>query len=36
LTFDELFDRAYAWNKKHCEPPLDEKQVSDLVKQSKG
>ncbi len=36
LTFNELFDRANVWNKKHCEPPLLENQVSDLVKQSMG
>ena len=36
LTFNELFDSANVWNKKHCEPPLDEKQVSELVKQSMG
>ncbi|HSA75179.1 MAG TPA: hypothetical protein VLE21_03220, partial [Candidatus Nitrosocosmicus sp.] len=36
LTFDELLARAMTWNNKHCRPPLDEYEVSDLVKQSMG
>lgn len=34
LTFEELFNRAIIWNKKHCDPPLGEKDVSSIVKQS--
>lgn len=34
LTFDELFARASSWNTKHCKPPLVEKEVINIVKQS--
>ncbi|MDR4490206.1 MAG: bifunctional DNA primase/polymerase [Candidatus Nitrosocosmicus sp.] len=36
LTFDELLARANNWDNKHCEPPLGENEVSDLVEQSIG
>ncbi|MDN5866822.1 MAG: bifunctional DNA primase/polymerase [Candidatus Nitrosocosmicus sp.] len=36
LTFDELLVRGNNWNMKHCEPLLEENEVSDLVKQSMG
>lgn len=36
LTSDELFARAMTWNNKHCKPPLDEKETSNLVKQAMG
>lgn len=34
LTFDDLLLRANTWNNKHCEPPLEENDVSVLVNQS--
>ena len=36
LTFDELYSRANKYSEKHFDPPLSEKEVSDLVKQSMG
>jgi hypothetical protein len=33
LTFDELFVRSKKWNDAHCKGPLDDYQISELVKQ---
>src|SRR6185312_7053423 len=33
LTFDELFTRTKKWNDVHCKGPLDDNQISELVKQ---
>jgi len=33
LTFDELFVRSKKWNDEHCKGPLNDYQISELVKQ---
>jgi hypothetical protein len=34
LTFEELLARGNKWNKKHCDPPLGESEVLELIRQS--